>query len=257
MIMEFSLLSISGLIVCAAFFFTGLVDAICGGGGLISFPALMITGIPVHYIAGTNQAATLIGSVTSTVKYARSGNVDFKTAIFTVPFAMIGSSLGSRLNMIVPDRYLIVLMLALVPALAILMLVKGHDNEDRSDSVLPIPKYITCALIGLIIGCYQGFYGPGTGMFLTMAFTMLLKFNILKASGNSRFISTAACISASLTYAFSGLVVWKITIAATLFNIAGNYLGAVLAVKKGARIIRPILYIVLTLLMIRVLSDIL
>ena len=103
---------------------------------------------------------------------------------------------------------------------------------------------------------YQGFYGPGSGMFFMLAYAACLKLNLVRATGNTRFVIAIASITSVFTYAASGAVLWKLAIAVTFFNIVGSYLGAALAIKNGARIIRPIMLGVVALLLIKLIADI-
>ena len=121
--MNIELISFQTLLCCLAFFFAGIVDSITGGGGLITIPAMLAVGIPVRFITGTNQCSAWIGSGVAAFKYMRSGNIHLKSALITLPFAVIGSYLGARLNLIVPVRYLKVFMLITVPVIAVFLVV--------------------------------------------------------------------------------------------------------------------------------------
>ena len=101
--MSVDLFSLQALLCCLAFFFAGIVDSVTGGGGLITIPVMLAVGIPVHYITGTNQCSAWIGSGVSAYKFVRSGNIHLKSALVTLPFAVIGSYIGARLNLIVPE----------------------------------------------------------------------------------------------------------------------------------------------------------
>lgn len=250
--MDFALLSWQSAAVCAAYFAAGIVDAVSGGGGLITVPALMTLGIPTHYIAGTNQCSAVIGNLASIYKYGRSGNVHFRSGLVTAVTAIIGGIIGAKLNMIIPERYLMIIMILLMPAMALLVLLKkDFGEEDRSDTISGARRLLFACAIGLLAGAYQGFYGPGAGMLYMLGFAVLVRLSLVKASGTARFSTIFAGISSSLTYAFSGLVIWQIVVVATVFNFVGNYLGASLAVKKGARVIRPVLLFVMALLFVK------
>lgn len=111
------------------------------------------------------------------------------------------------------------------------------------------------ALIGFLLGGYQGFYGPGCGLFFMLAYAVFLKMNLVRATGNTRFVIAIASTVSVLTYAVSGAVLWKLAAAATVFNIAGSYLGARLAIRNGAKVIRPIMIVVVIMLMIKLVFD--
>lgn len=255
--MNIELFSLSDLLCCLAFFFAGVVDSITGGGGLITIPAMLAAGIPVHYITGTNQCASWLGTGVAAYKYVRSGNVHLKSALITLPFAVLGSYIGARLNLMVPEHYLKVFMLVTVPVIAIFILTNRElGGEDHVNERTPLSIALWSAVIGLVLGGYQGFYGPGAGMFFMLAYAACLKLNLVRATGNTRFVIAIASITSVFTYAVSGAVLWKLAIAAAVFSIVGSYLGAALAIKNGARIIRPIMLCVVALLVVKLIIDI-
>ena len=254
--MRIDLISAQGILCCLAFFFAGVVDSISGGGGLITIPVMLATGIPVHYITGTNQCSAWLGTGVAAYKYIKSGKVHFPSALVTVPFAVVGAFLGARLNLMLPERALKLFMLVSSPVLAVFLLSNKKLGEtDRADEQ-PASRVTVCsALIGLVLGAYQGFYGPGSGLFFMLAYAAFLKLSLVRATGNTRFVIAIASITSVLTYALSGTVIWNLAIAATAFNIVGSYLGAALAIKNGSRIIRPIMFGVVLLLIVRLIID--
>lgn len=248
--MNIELFSGRTFLCCLAFFSAGIVDSITGGGGLITIPAMLAVGIPVRFITGTNQCAAWIGSGVAAFKYMKSGNIHLRSALITLPFAMIGSYLGARLNLIVPVQYLRIFMLVMVPVIALFIFAnKNLGEEDHVNEKSETSIALWSALIGFLLGGYQGFYGPGAGLFFMLAYAALLKLNLVRATGNTRFVIAVISVISVSTYAASGAVLWGLATAATVFNVAGSYLGAALAIKKGAGIIRPIMILVLALLL--------
>ena len=133
------MVSLQSALCCLAFFFAGVVDSITGGGGLITIPTMLAVGIPVHYITGTNQCASWLGTGVAAYEYVRSGNIHLKSALITLPFAMLGSYIGARLNLMVPDRYLKIFMLVTVPVIAAFILAnKKLGEEDHVDEKPPL-----------------------------------------------------------------------------------------------------------------------
>lgn len=249
--MDFIFFSWQSAVVCAAYFAAGVIDSVCGGGGLLTVPALITVSVPVHYIAGTNQWSALAGNLTAIYKYGKSGNIHIKSGIIAAITAILGGFIGAELNIIIPAKYLKTVMIALIPVMTVLlMLKKDFGSEDLSHSLQKSKLIIYSCLIGLTIGAYQGFYGPGAGMLYMLAFAFFIRLNLVKASGTAKLACLFAAISASLTYAFSGFVIWRIVLVATMFNVIGNYIGASLAVKNGAKVIRPVLFAVIALLFI-------
>ena len=256
--MDIELFSLQTLLCCLAFFLAGIVDSITGGGGLITIPAMLAVGIPVRFITGTNQCSAWIGTGVAAYKYMRSGNIHLKSALITLPFAVTGSYLGARLNLIVPVYYLKIFMLAMVPVIAAFILTnKNLGDSDHIDEKSGAYIVLWSAVIGFLLGGYQGFYGPGAGLFFMLAYAVFLKLKLVKATGNTRFVIAIASVISVSTYASSGTVIWSLAAAATVFNIAGSYLGAALAIKKGAEIIRPIMFCVVALLLVKLVFDLL
>ena len=255
--MSINLFSIQSLLCCLAFFFAGIIDSVCGGGGLITIPMMLAVGIPVHFITGTNQCSAWIGTGVAAFDYLKSGNIHIKSALITLPFSMLGSFLGAKMNLMMPEQYLKLFMVASIPVISIFIFTdKKLGETDRVEEKSNLSIMICSAAIGFFLGWYQGFYGPGGGLFFMLAYAVFLKLNLVKATGNTRFVIAISSIISVSTYAWSGAVIWSLAAAATIFNIAGSYLGAALAIKKGAEIIRPIMVCVVALLLVKLVFDI-
>ena len=254
--MKVDLFSFQAVLCSLAFFFAGIVDSITGGGGLITIPVMLAVGIPVHFITGTNQCSAWIGAGVASYKFVKSGNIHLKSAFITLPFAIAGSYLGARLNLIVPDRYLKIFMLVTIPVIAVFIFANKHlGEEDHSDEQSPMAIVFWSVIIGLVLGGYQGFYGPGSGLFFMLAYAACLKLDLVKATGNTRFVIAIASFASVFAYASSGAVIWNLAIVLNVVYIVGAYLGAVLVIRNGARIIRPIMICVIALLIIKLVFD--
>lgn len=242
--------------ICAAFFFAGIIDSVSGGGGLLTLPAFLLSGFPVHLIAGTNQCSCFLGAITATYQYVKQGKVYWFTALISAVTAIFGSVLGAKLNLFIPEKYLQMIMLVILPVAAIMILMnKEFGEENRIDTLSKKQQAFRAVLIGILGGAYTGFYGAGAGTFILLGFAVFTRLNLVTASGSAKVCSVIATLTASLTYALSGAVVWKVVWCATLFNIVGNYLGAKLAIKKGAKIIRPMFILVLILVFVRLVGS--
>ncbi len=254
-----SSISMQLLLVCPLVFLAGFADSIAGGGGIISIPAYLFAGLPIHVAYGTNKFAMSLGTTISAVKYYRSGHVKLKSAAFAVVGALVGANLGARLVMTISERYLQLILMVLLPLVAVfLMMNKGFGSETEADKALPkASEYALCALIGLLVGAYDGFFGPGAGTFYMLLFVSLLRYSLLVSSGNARVVNLASNIGALTAYIAGGKVLYAIGIPAALCAIAGNYLGASLAIKNGAKFIRPVMAVVIVLLMVKIVTDLL
>lgn len=245
------------LLICPMVFLAGIIDAVAGGGGLITLPVYMIAGLPPHMATATNKCGSTFGTIFATIRFMKSGRIHLKSAVCAAAAALIGSFFGAKLNMVMSDRVLSYIMLFVVPIMAVFLFLKrDFGEEDRSDTCSPALLLAGSAGIGFVIGAYDGFFGPGTGTFLMLAFSRICRFDLLTASGNTKLVNATSNFAALVTFAFSGQVLWIIGLPAAVCSIAGNYVGASLALKKSAKIIRPMLLVVMALLVIRLAYDI-
>lgn len=242
------------LLIGLGVFAAGFVDGIGGGGGIISVPVYLLAGLPAHFALGTNKMSSCIGTAVSTARYLKKGYVDWGLAIPSAALAIGGAYVGTSLQLLADERILKYLLLAVLPIAAAVLLRKKSLPEERGD--LPLWKR-RLAVWGssLVIGVYDGFYGPGTGTFLLLAFCTLGRLDVRTASGNVKVANLSSNLSALTTSLFAGKVLLGVGLVAACFSIAGHYFGSGLAIKNGARIVRPVILVVILLLMIKVLIE--
>ena len=250
--MELGALAHIWLIVCPMVFLGGLIDAVAGGGGLITLPAYLLAGLPAHMASGTNKCGNAFGTFLSTGRFLKRGDVHKSSAVAGAAGALVGAWVGAQLNLIMPEQMLYYIMLVVVPVMAVFLLLKrDFGQEDRSEELNRLQLMAMALGIGLVIGGYDGFFGPGAGTFLMLAFTGLCRFDLLTASGNTKVANSASNLASLVTFALAGKVMWTVGIPAALCGIAGNYAGSSLALGGGAKVIRPMFFVVLTLLLAR------
>ena len=222
------------LIVCPMLFLAGLVDAIGGGGGLISLPAYLLAGLPVHSAIATNKLSSACGTALATGRFIRKGLVNFRLAVPSVIAAVLGSSLGAKLSLAVSEAAMKYILLAILPAAAFAVLNRHlFRDEEKHMAEADRKTLAVCLVFAFIIGMYDGFYGPGTGTFLIIAFTVF-----------------------SLTvFLLNGQVLIPLGIAAAACNMAGSWIGSSLAVSKGAKVVRPVILLVLLILLAKILFN--
>ena len=244
------------LIICPMLFLAGLVDAIGGGGGLISLPAYLLAGLPVHNAIATNKLSSTCGTALTTVRFIRQGLVNWRIAIPTIFCAIAGSSLGANLSMNVPESVMEAVLFVVLPVVAFVVLspktFRDHDQEVKLDRKL----WITALVSAFVVGIYDGFYGPGTGTFLIIAFTVFAKLDIRTANAQTKIINLTTNITSLTIFLLNGQAVILLGLAAAACNMAGNYVGASLAMTKGSKITRPVILLVLVLLFLKVLGFI-
>ena len=242
-------------IICPLLFLAGLVDAIGGGGGLISLPAYLLAGVPVHQAIATNKLSSACGTALTTVRFIKEGLVNWKIAIPTIVCAMLGSSLGANLSIRVPESTMELVLLVVLPVVAFVVLNPKifHDNAE-CEILLDKKLWITAVTSSFLVGMYDGFYGPGTGTFLIIAFTVFAKLDIRTANAQAKVINLTTNITSLTIFLLNGQAVILLGLAAAVCNMAGNYIGANLALTRGSKITRPVILLVLGLLFLKVLG---
>ncbi|MFW2487471.1 sulfite exporter TauE/SafE family protein [Clostridium chromiireducens] len=246
------------IIVCPLVFLAGFVDAIAGGGGLISLPAFIFAGIPVHLAIGTNKMSASMGTAISTYRYAKNGYIKLKIAACSVVCALIGSALGATISLKIDDHYFKILMIVILPVIAFYVLRKRDFEENKCEETsINYKTYIICMLSAFFIGIYDGFYGPGTGTFLILLLTGVANLRLNTAAGTTKAINLSSNIAGLITFIINGKVYLILGLVAGLFSIAGNYMGSGYFTKSGAKIARPVIIIVLTVFFIKILFEVL
>jgi hypothetical protein len=255
--MPISLSPIDFMIILPFIFLAGFLDAIAGGGGLISLPAYWSAGIPAHMALGTNKFSSCCGTVFSTARYFRAGMIDVPVAVTGAAMALLGSWLGASTAMIASADFLNYLLIILIPAVTVLTLLKRKLGLTDNAHLLRLGyRLILGALAGLVIGFYDGFFGPGTGTFLIIIYSALLHYDFVRANGNSKVVNLASNVAAMVTFAIHGQIWYALAIPAAVCGIAGNLVGSKMVVLRGNKLIRKVFVIAMLLLLARVLYNV-
>jgi len=250
---EFTLAQMA--VLCGLIFLGGFVDSVAGGGGLITLPAYFAMGLPAHAALATNKFSSVCGTFTAVIRYWRAGAVNLRVGLAAAAGALAGSVAGAKIALIAPASTINTVMLVLVPSILVFMLVKDRLIPEVAGFGIPGSRsglLTVSVVIGLVIGVYDGFFGPGTGTFLTIAFSVFLGFGLLSSAGNARLANLASNVGAVAVFLWNGQVVFPLALYAAGAGIAGNLLGARLAVRNGARIIKPLMTVVMVLLLAEV-----
>lgn len=235
------------LIVCPLVFLAGFVDAIGGGGGLISLPAYLMAGIPAHFAVGTNKLSSAMGTTVATLEFARSGYIRLKLAFFSVLAAIVGSSFGANMALHVSEYYFRLILLIVLPLTALYLLLNKHAlNSKLADSAkLTVSQFVATLFISVSLGAWDGFYGPGTGTFLILTLVGIAHLPINLAAGNTKVINLTTNVTALAVFLLNDKVLILLGLTAGIFSIVGNFLGASYYKKFGSAIARPIIIVVL------------
>lgn len=242
------------LIVCPLVFLGSFVDAIAGGGGLITLPAYLLAGVPPHVALATNKLSSSIGMCVSTARLYRNGFINCKMAVFPIGGALIGSWLGAQLALQVPAETFQIILVCCLPVVAFLVLRKKTFSPDTRAMPTSQRLIILCGC-GFVCGIYDGFYGPGSGTFLLLSISMFGGLGLKDAAGQMRITNFSSGLAALATFAFAGEINWFLGCIAGLFGIAGHYLGAGLVLDNGEKIVRPVILIVLVCLLLKTVAD--
>ncbi len=246
------------LIVCPLVFLAGFVDSVAGGGGIISIPAYLLAGLPAHVAAGTNKVVNGTGAIISSTKYVRSGKVELRPVLFAAIAALIGSSAGTSLATLLPEKTLKLILVLILPVIAVFLLLRkdfGAEKAAKPSGHSRRWNDLAAVVIGLLLGCYDGLVGPGTGTFLIMCFTAFLAMDLVTAAGSARVTNLASNFAAAVVWIISGSVLWKLVLPAALCSILGNYCGARFAIRGGTKNVRMVMFLVLALLFAKMLYD--
>jgi uncharacterized membrane protein YfcA len=241
------------LFLAVAAFAAGFVDSIAGGGGLITVPALLIGGFSPVESLGTNKLQGLFGSGSAAVAYASKGHVEPHRQLGAAALSCAGGAAGALLATVLPGGLLRIALPFLLIAIAIYFAVK--PNMDDADRAERLPAAAFGVTIAPLIGFYDGLFGPGTGSFFMLAFVTLAGFGVLKATAHTKLLNFASNLGGFAVFALVGVVHWRIGLAMGLAQFLGARLGAGLAMRKGARLIRPLLVLVCTALAVKLLAD--
>jgi uncharacterized protein len=225
----------AGLLVAALA--AGMLDAVAGGSGLIAVPALLAAGLPPHLALGTNKAQGVFGTFASTLRYGRAGLLDKKRARVTFPAGFAGSLGGAALVLLIPPATLRPVVMVLLIAAAVALALRPSLGAARATIPTSAPAAAAGA-VAFLLGAYDGFFGPGAGTFLILAFAFLFHLPLQRASADAKPVNFASNLAALALFAARGAVLWEVAVPMAAAQFAGGFLGAHLAVRGGDRVVR-------------------
>lgn len=229
-------------------FLAAFVDSSVGGGGLISLPALMLAGLPPSLALGTNKLAGTMSAIASTWSYFRSGKVNLQLTKFLLPLSLIGAIVGADLVHHLPTGFLKPLVIILLIVVTIYTIVKKDLGREKTYRKAGTKLLFGACATALIIGFYDGFFGPGTGSFLIISF-VFMGFDFVEASGNAKALNLASNFGALGTFIFMESINYAFGLVLGISMIFGAIVGSQFAIRKGVAYVRPI-FIIVTCFMI-------
>jgi uncharacterized membrane protein YfcA len=244
----------TALFLLAASFFAGFIDSIAGGGGLIQLPALLI-GLPKSETAevlGTNKLSSIFGTSTAAVLYRKQIKPDPKVLIAMGLPAFLGSAGGAVLASKIPTSSMRPMVLVLLIIVAIYTWFKPDLGKFENLRHLPKRRVQIAAIAGVLIGFYDGIFGPGTGSFLMLILVASLGYAFITASAIAKVVNVATNVGAIMVFGINGAVIWQIGIIMGVANISGAIIGARLAIKGGSTLVRKVFLFVTVALIVKV-----
>jgi uncharacterized membrane protein YfcA len=244
----------TALFLLAASFFAGFIDSIAGGGGLIQLPALLI-GLPKSETAevlGTNKLSAVFGTTTAAALYRKQIRPDPKILLAMGVPAFLGSAGGAVLASKIPTSSMRPMVLVLLIIVAIYTWFKPDLGKFENLRHLPKRRVQIAAFAGVVIGFYDGIFGPGTGSFLMLILVASLGYAFITASAIAKVVNVATNVGAIMVFGINGAVLWQIGIILGVANISGAVLGARLAIKGGSTLVRKVFLLVTVALIVKV-----
>jgi len=245
------------IFVCVAMFLAGFIDSIAGGGGCISLPAYLLTGLPTQTAFACNKTSACIGTSIATYKYFKSGHINVKVTLISAICGVIGSNIAARIVLSLDPVLFQKIIICVTPFAALfLILKKDFGSEDAFDTVPASKVWWVSIFTGLTLGLYDGIVGPGTGTFAIMIFASVLKFDLKTAGGNAKLLNFCTGLGSVLHYLTADILIWPLVFCTATSNIAGNYIGASLAIKKNTSFIRVMMAVAVIILLAKLAYDV-
>nr|WP_314739187.1 TSUP family transporter [uncultured Haemophilus sp.] len=233
--------------------FAGFIDAIAGGGGLLTIPALLSTGLPPTIALGTNKLQSCGGSLSASIYFVRKKAVDLKQIAVLILLTFIGAALGTILVQNIDVNALKIVLPFLIFAIGIYFLFSPNIGDSDRKQRISYPIFACSA--GMGIGFYDGVFGPAAGSFYTLAFVLLLGFNLTKAVAHAKVLNFTSNLASLMFFILGGAVLWKVGFVMLIGQFLGGTLGARMVVTKGKKLIRPMLVTISFIMVAKMLYE--
>lgn len=230
------------IIAFLAAFFGGFIDAIAGGGGMITLPTILAIGIPPHAALATNKLQSAFGSFTAALNFSLKGLVDFREIFIGIIWTLIGTIFGTYLVLLIDAKFLNYI----IPFLLLILLIYTifSPNLGTSQTKAKMKQKTFYIIFGFILGFYDGFFGPGTGSFWTLALVGVLGLYMKKAVAHTKVLNFTSNIVSLIVFIIGGQILWLIGLTMALGQILGGFVGSNMVIKKDVKFVRKILIFV-------------
>ncbi|MFG2297002.1 sulfite exporter TauE/SafE family protein [Streptomyces sp. NPDC048603] len=243
------------IVLCVAAAAAGWIDAVVGGGGLLLLPALLLglpANVPHTHALGTNKAVAIVGTTGAAITFARKAPVDVRIALRIGLAAMAGAAGGAVLAGFFSKEAMIPVVMVVLLLVAAFVIFKPSFGAAPATGPVTRQRIVAAILLaGVGIGFYDGLIGPGTGTFLVLSLTGLLRLDLLTASATAKIVNAGTNAGALAVFAYQGAVMWRLAALMAVFNLAGGMAGARLALKKGSGFVRMVLLTVVCALVLK------
>lgn len=243
------------LLLLLVSFSAGFIDSVAGGGGLLLMPSLLLAGVPSHMALGTNKFIAIWGTGTAVINFALNKKVIWRIAVIGLVFSMVGSVIGTKAILLFDEQTVKKIILTILPFTAIVTFLPKKKLKTELLDFNDREIYIYAPLICFFLGFYDGFFGPGTGMFLILAFYSILGMNMVNASAVAKVVNLASGVGSFITFALAGKVLYFVGAPLVAANVLGAYVGSKTAIKKGQSFIKIIIIIVFIIMFASLLAD--
>lgn len=231
----------------------GVIDSIAGGGGLLALPALLVAGLDPVAALATNKLQGSFGTGSAAITFARHGHIDVKSSLPMIATTFVAAALGVLAVSFMSTSWLAAVMPLMLIALAIYFAFSPRLSNDDARPRMSQGRFTATVAPG--VGFYDGVFGPGAGSFYLLGFVVLRGFGIVKATANTKLLNFTSNIASLLVFALTGKVLWIIGITMGVGQFIGAQIGSRLAIRNGAKLIRPLLVIVCIAMAIRLLAN--
>ena len=249
-------MDLSGFIFLGiACFFAAFIDAIAGGGGLISLPAFLASGLPAHVALGTNKVAACCSTIASSAKFAQSGKINWQLMKKLAAFSFIGAVLGVKTVVMIYSKYLYPIAIVLLVMVLIYTLRNKNLGEENRFEGLTGQNVKWGIIMAFALGFYDGFFGPGTGSFLIFAMIRIFKIDFTNASGNAKILNLSSNVASVIMFVSMGKVAYVYSSSMAAIMVVGAIIGAKMAVTRGTKFIKPMFLIVTTVVLSKMIAE--
>ena len=240
------------LVLVFASFIAGFLDAVAGGAGLILVPAFILTGMPPQLALGQEKLVSTLGTISAIWTYFKNGKIIWQVVGYGIPTALIGAYIGGEVILAIDESIVGQIIFFMIPFGLLFSFIPKKAKITKNINYVPSAKdiKIILPLVAFVIGFYDGFFGPGTGSLLILALHFLINMPLIQASATSKIFNFASNAGAFIAFAIAGKMAFMIAIPMIIASIIGNYIGSHLTLKKGEKIIKPLMIISITILFI-------